>query len=191
MQADVAAHEIEAPAKRNSMICPCCLQFVEGAAFLADPATCQITNGTRTVKLTRKQFGLAQFLINTYPQVSKKDSIYDQVFMRPDGSGPDMKIVDVLVCQIRPLLAEVGLVIETVWGTGYRLVETDMTNANTIKDTSIRLRDKGSMNRWKPEYDEQLLDLIRRKNSPTMCATIMRLPYMTVERHYKRLQALV
>lgn len=179
------------PVRRNSMICPCCLQLVEGAAFLADPTTGQITNGSKTVTLTRKQFSVAQYLINTYPRVSKKDSLYDHVFVDAAGSGPGAKIVDVMICNIRPILAEVGLVIETVWGIGYRLVETDAENAAAIKDTSIRLREKGSMYRWLPQYDEQLLELMRRRNSPTQCATLMRLPYMTVERAYKRLQSQV
>ena len=153
----------------------------------ADPGRRTITSGARTVKLTDQQFRLAQLLIRKFPGVATKDSIYDEVFMQSNGQGPDMKIIDVQICKTRPLLAEVGLVIETVWGKGYRLVEADSDMALAIKDTSVRLRENGG-HRWKPEYDAKLLDLMRRKFTVATAATVLRLPYMTVERAFKRLE---
>ncbi|KQV83267.1 helix-turn-helix domain-containing protein [Rhizobium sp. Root1220] len=191
MDADVANHEFDTAAKRNSIICPCCLQFVEEGTVLADPIGCQITNGTMTVKLSRQQFNLAKYLIDRFPLMADKGDIYDAVFLNHHGEGPDIKIVDVLICKIRPALADVGLVIETVWGKGYKIVMAAPSEGNAIKDASIRLRGPGSTHRWLPEHDTQLIGLMRRKFKVAACASIMKMPYMAVERHFKRLQSLV
>lgn len=175
------------PVKRNSLICPCCLQLVEDAAFLADPVNQMITNGEKTVRLTRQQFKVAKFLIDRFPLMATKESLYDNVFLDAHGDGPDMKIVDVIICKIRPRLADVGLVIETAWGQGYKIVKADPTAGNLIKDASIRNRAPGSAHRWLPEHDAQLIELMARKMKPPACATIMKMPYMAVERAYKRL----
>lgn len=174
---------------QNSLTCPCCNQLVEGAAFLADLNTLVITNGIFSAKLTPRQFAVAKVLIDAFPRMVTKEEIYDRAFLYPNGDGPEIKIVDVMICKIRPPLAEIGLVIETVWGKGYKMVEEDATKANAIKDASIRLRGLGAAHRWTPAHDEQLLDLMRRRLKPTACATIMKLPYMAVERNMKRLEA--
>jgi DNA-binding winged helix-turn-helix (wHTH) protein len=191
MQADVVDQEIAAPARRNSIICPCCLQFVDDVNILVDSIGCQITNGDKTVKLSRQQFNMAKYLIDCFPRMAEKGDIYSSVFLDEHGEGPDMKIIDVMICKIRPALADVGLVVETIWGKGYKIVMADASDGNAIKDASIRIRTPGSAQRWRPEHDEQLLDLIRRKYKVAACASIMKMPFMAVERHYKRLQSLV
>lgn len=188
MQTDIAA---ETPAKRNSLICPCCLQFVEDVKFLADPSTGVITNGDKEIKLTLQHFKLAKFLIDRFPLMATKEAIYDGVFMRDNGEGPDMKIIDVIVCKVRPALAEVGLVIETVWGKGYKIIEADPSEALLVKDRSIRVRAAGSMIRWTEAHDEQLLGLMRRKMKVAQAAAIMKMPYMAVERHYRKLKPML
>lgn len=191
MQTDLVTREPEATAKRNALICPCCLQFVEDSILLADPVTCQITNGEKQVKLTFQQFKLAKYLIDCFPLMATKEAIYDNVFMDMHGEGPGMKIMDIIICKVRPALADVGIAIETVWGKGYRLVAVDPSQALSLKESSIRARSPGTMRRWTKDHDEQLIDLIRRKMKVAACASIMKMPYMSVERHYKRLQALV
>jgi DNA-binding winged helix-turn-helix (wHTH) protein len=191
MQADVVDQEIDAPARRNSIICPCCLQFVDDVNILVDSIGCRITNGDKTVKLSRQQFNMAKYLIDCFPRMAEKGDIYSSVFLDEHGEGPDMKIIDVMICKIRPALADVGLVVETIWGKGYKIVMADASDGNAIKDASIRIRTPGSAQRWHPEHDEQLLDLIRRKYKVAACASIMKMPFMAVERHYKRLQSLV
>jgi DNA-binding winged helix-turn-helix (wHTH) protein len=175
----------------NGICCPCCGQAVTDVKFLCDASTYTITNGAYTLRMTPRQFQLAQFLISRYPAAVNKNDIYDNVFVDARGEGPDMKIIDVFVCQIRPILAEIGLVIETVWGMGYKIVEADATMANSIKEASVRARLPGSKHRWLPAHDAQALELLRRKLNTTAIASIMRLPYMTVERNVRRLQALV
>ena len=173
----------------NAITCPCCHQPVEDVSFLADPHTLTVTNGTFTAKLTPTAFRVARFLIDRFPSMVTKEAIYDTCFLAPNGDGPEIKIVDVYICKIRPPLAEIGLVIETVWGRGYKLVEEDATKANAIKDASIRLRELGAAHRWTPAHDEQLLELMKRRVKPTVCASIMKLPYMAVERNMKRLES--
>lgn len=178
------------PAAPNALICPCCQQTVEGREFLADPSTSTITNGAITVRFTPRGFGVAKHLIDAFPRMAMKDAIYDAIFCDAVGDGPDTKIIDVYICKIRPAMAELGLVIETVWGKGWRLVEADATQANAIRDAGIHSL-RGRVQRWTPEDDKILLDLISRKMKPAQCATIMRKPYMSVERRYKRLAASV
>lgn len=174
----------------NSFSCPCCGQHVESVAVLFDPTSSTITNGNVSIRLSRQQFKLAKFMIERFPMPVTKEAMYDDCFMTIHGDGPEMKIVDVVVCKIRPPLAELGFVIETMWGTGYRLVSADPKQANAVKEASIRVRAPGSMHMWRPEYDAKLIDLIGRKMKPAAIASIMRLPYMTVERNIKRLQLL-
>lgn len=102
-----------------------------------------------------------------------------------------MKIIDVIICKIRPVMAELGLVIQTVWGKGYKLVEAQASEALLIKDQSIRLRTPGAAKRWNDELDAELLGLMRRKMSVTQCASIMKMPYMAVERHFNKLKPLL
>lgn len=170
-------------------MCPCCKQAVEDAAFLADPGTLIVTNGLFTAKLTPRQFAVAKVLIDAFPRMVTKEELYDRVFLYPNGEGPEIKIVDVMICKIRPPLAEIGLVVDTIWGRGYRLIEEDKTKANAIRDASVRLREKGTMHMWTAAHDIELLDLMRRKIKPTAAAAMMKLPYMTVERAMKRLQS--
>lgn len=172
---------------QNSVICPCCQQPIDGLAFLADPISQTISKGSKKIRFSRQQFAVAQALINAFPGMITKNHLYDTVFSGIGGDGPDIKIIDVRICHIRPFMAELGMVIETVWGQGYKLLAADAEDANNIKDASFRRRGKGSSPRWKPEHDAELLDLHRRKFTVTQCATKMRLPYMTVERNLKRL----
>lgn len=169
------------------IVCPCCSQRVEGKRLLADEDSGVITNGEVHIRLRAQQFKLAKFLIERFPLTASKESIYDNVFMHYDGSGPEMKIVDVVVCHIRPHLAELGLVIETVWGKGYKLVEAAPQMANSIKDASVRIRLPGTYHQSTAESDKQILDFIKRKMKVTEIATRMNLPYMTVERAVRRL----
>lgn len=167
--------------------CPSCGQAVEGLTYLADPITLTITRGDVVIRFTKQQFMLAQALIDSYPMMITKERIYDAVFADHSGQGPEIKIVDVLICKIRPHMAKVGLIISTVWGQGYKLIAGEPEDAAAVKDASVRQREKGTAQRWKPEHDEKLIDLRKRRHSVTQCATIMRMPYMAIQRNIKRL----
>jgi DNA-binding winged helix-turn-helix (wHTH) protein len=167
--------------------CPCCGQTVKGHQLLFNADMNTIARGNAVVKFTQREFDFAQLLVKKFPATATKEAIYDKVFMHANGDGPDMKIVDVILCHIRPRMAELGMLVETVWGKGYRLIEGDPMDAETLKDASVRMREKGTQHRWNAEHDKTLRDLIGRKLNMQQIATHMRMPYMTVERAMKRL----
>lgn len=175
----------------NSAICPFCQQPVEPTSLLVDKSRGIVARNGKQVRFTPREFSIVSLLVERYPATVSKNSIYDLCLLDETGSGPEMKIMDVFICRIRPLLAEIGLVIETVWGTGYRLVETGADVANSVKESSLRSRPLKSAYRWRKEDDDKLKDLMRRKFKPAACANMMNLPYMTVERHYRRLMEIV
>lgn len=49
-----------------------------------------------------------------------KGAIYGAVYGQSDD-GPEIKIVDVIICKLRRKLVDHGIFIETVWGQGYKL----------------------------------------------------------------------
>lgn len=49
-----------------------------------------------------------------------RDGLYLSVYGQSDD-GPDVKIVDVIICKLRRKLVDHGINIETIWGRGYRL----------------------------------------------------------------------
>lgn len=179
--------EIEAsPAKRNSIICPCCLQFVEGASILVDPINGTITNGDKSIRLRPQNFKLAKYLIDCFPMTATKEAIYDSVFADVHGDGPEVRIIDVIIHTLRSEFAEIGFAIETVWGRGYRLLEADPASG-TIKADSLKVK-KRTANRWTSEHDAQLRELMGRNLKVSQCAAIMKMPYAAVERHAKALK---
>ncbi|MCL6653510.1 hypothetical protein A6R70_14555 [Agrobacterium rubi] len=181
--------EIEAsPAKRNSVICPCCLQFVEGASILVDPINGSITNGGNTIRLQPQHFKLAKYLLDCFPMTATNEGIYDSVFADIASGGPEAKIIGVIICKVRPALAEIGFAVETVWGRGYRLLEADPDESVLIKERSIRNRMPGSAQKWGMEHDVQLLELMSRNLKVSQIAAIMKMPYAAVERHAKALK---
>ncbi|NTE87226.1 winged helix-turn-helix domain-containing protein [Agrobacterium rubi] len=181
--------EIDAlPAKRNSVICPCCLQFVEGASILVDPINGSITNGGNTIRLQPQHFKMAKYLLDCFPMTATNQGIYDSVFADDASGGPEAKIINVIICKIRPELAGIGFAIETVWGTGYRLVEANPSESVPIKERSIRNRMPGSAQRWNDDHGKQLSELIASNLKVSQIATIMKMPYAAVERHMKALK---
>ncbi|MFD1328272.1 helix-turn-helix domain-containing protein [Mycoplana ramosa] len=55
--------------------------------------------------------------------MATKDSILLAMYSDRNDLPPEPKIVDVFVCKIRSKLKPFGVVIETVWGQGYRLLD--------------------------------------------------------------------
>jgi DNA-binding response OmpR family regulator len=60
-----------------------------------------------------------------FGRIVNRESIYNALYFKRGGSGPDMKILDVLICKARNVLKEQDSPywIETVWGVGYKLVK--------------------------------------------------------------------
>lgn len=170
--------------------CPCCGQMVTGKRFLIDEdAQIIVNNKGVSSRFQNKQFKLAKLLVDSFPRTVTKEQIYDNVLVDHAGEGPELKVIDVMICKIRPDMAALGLVIETVWGKGYRLLESDPEMAREIMQASVKNREKGSAHRWKPHHDTQLADLMGRGFNVSQSASIMKLPYTTIERHMKMMKA--
>jgi DNA-binding response OmpR family regulator len=54
---------------------------------------------------------------------ASRDAIYGAIFEDIHGDGPELKIVDVIICKLRRKLREQNATgsIQTVWGWGYEL----------------------------------------------------------------------
>jgi DNA-binding response OmpR family regulator len=128
----MVAEEVTRP---QSIICPCCLQFVEGLEVLADPTSCRIAVEGKTVTMKRQPFKLAKYLLDRYPLMATKDQIYHAVYMNERGDGPEIKIIDVTIATLRPIMQELGFAIETIWGRGYKLVKASPEEIPNINKT--------------------------------------------------------
>ena len=58
-------------------------------------------------------------------RIHTKENILQIIYMDRPDEAPESKIVDVFVCKIRKKVKPWGVRIETIWGSGYRLVDVD------------------------------------------------------------------
>ena len=82
--------------------------------------------GGKNVSLTKKEYEIANLLGVRRGAVLSKASFINHLYGGRDE--PESKIVDVFVCKLRHKLEKAGLkgaAIETVWGQGYKVVETE------------------------------------------------------------------
>lgn len=82
--------------------------------------------------LTGKETQLFMELALCFGQIRNKEQLLNCLYMI-DADAPEIKIVDVFVCKIRKRLnglhPDLGNIIETVWGQGYRLCDVKLENA--------------------------------------------------------------
>ena len=81
----------------------------------------------KNVALTKKEYEIANLLGVRRGAVLSKASFINHLYGGRDE--PESKIVDVFVCKLRHKLEKAGLkgaAIETVWGQGYKLIETEV-----------------------------------------------------------------
>lgn len=72
---------------------------------------------------TRMEMAVLNALALASPRIMSKGAILTAV--HPTLDQPQEKIVDVYVCRIRPLIAQLGLSITTHWGQGYSMPRAD------------------------------------------------------------------
>jgi DNA-binding response OmpR family regulator len=87
-----------------------------------DPSTRQARHGGRTVALTTIETGLLELLMRRAPAVVSRRTIALQVW-DDEANAVGSNTIDVHVGRLRSKLADTSARIETVRGTGYRLVE--------------------------------------------------------------------
>lgn len=76
----------------------------------------------REWQLTRTEEALMRALIAR--EVASRDFIMHFLYCVKPEDAPEPKIIDVLVCRLRPKLKPFGIEIATVWGRGYSLDAT-------------------------------------------------------------------
>ncbi len=169
------------------VICPCCGAERSGVDFLVDPETNTIATVLGQVRLTPKQFVFARLLIERSPGMVTKEYAYEAVFLDDTGNGPEIKIVDVVLCKIRKALLSLGLEVRTEWGKGYRVV---WLGPEGPQDPAEVMRaPRGPQVRWSAAHDDSLRDLMGRGFKPSQIAAIMKKPYGAIERAMRRLGA--
>jgi DNA-binding response OmpR family regulator len=99
-----------------------------------EPATRRCFRGGQEVRLTAREFALAELLARRADQVVTRAEILEQVWNA--DVGMDSNVVEVYVGYLRRKLDEpFGLrTLETIRGAGYRLVVGDSTGAETGPD---------------------------------------------------------
>lgn len=79
--------------------------------------------GGETVPLTFTERAICKALFDRRPSGVAKEGLMTYLYSLRPNDHPEIKIIDVLVCKARQKLKGTRWRIETVWGTGYRLVE--------------------------------------------------------------------
>jgi DNA-binding response OmpR family regulator len=101
------------------------LEFEKGNAKLKIDRVGGIVtvNGLRP-QLTAKEYQILEMLTIGNGRIQSKEAIMHNLYSTPDDEV-DIKIVDVFICKLRKKLgylhADAALLIETVWGRGYRI----------------------------------------------------------------------
>jgi hypothetical protein len=101
------------------------------------------------------------------PAVATKQAIYAAIY--GDACGPDLKIIDVMICKIRKKMPGV---VSTAWGRGYYLLERiDVAKLeqglDPLPDNVTRMVPHGQHLKapWTAEDDAELLRMVSTKSS--------------------------
>jgi len=170
----------------NNPICPCCGSTVDPAQILIDDASGIVTFGGQTVRLRALQMRVFRSVASAYPAARSKEQIYDDLYaLVPDCDQPGPKIIDVAVCQMRPALASVGLVIGTQWGFGYVLTLANPEALGAIKREGLAAGRQPKL--WQDAHDETIAELARQGYGLVEIARRVGIGYMATDRAMKRL----
>lgn len=101
--------------------CPTCGHTLPPETFAIDWDAGIIVAAGRFARLTRQEMAVFTTLYNAKGSVRSKEHLLAAVTSFIDDE-PEIKIVDVFVCKIRKKFTGLNVAIETVWGTGYRLM---------------------------------------------------------------------
>lgn len=108
---------LESDTPINGTTCPCCGASVAALDLLMEPTTGIVSYDGNSERFPPSQYRLIKKLVDRYPNVVTKDECLAELSL----GDPEMKVVDVQICKMRPKADRLGLVVTTVWGTGYRL----------------------------------------------------------------------
>lgn len=100
--------------------CPCCGGTVNAKLPLVDLNTNVISWNDQTKKVGGTAAELMSIFANRYPAIADYDFLIDRLW----GAGEPPDASNTLkshICHLRRAVKPLGLKIENVWGTGYRL----------------------------------------------------------------------
>lgn len=72
----------------------------------------------------------------TRPDLATKDQIMTALYAERPGEVPETKITDVFISKVRRKVEPFGIVIETVWGMGWRLPSASRATLNELRAAS-------------------------------------------------------
>ena len=105
----------------NSHCCPTCGHTLPLLAEAIDEDAHIIVSNGRFAAFTESEFAIFSALYSAPGRLKTKEQLLYAVSSHID-EAPEIKIIDVYVCKIRKKLKGLNLVIDTVWGDGYRLI---------------------------------------------------------------------
>lgn len=70
-------------------------------------------------KLTASEVALLNAL--SLRKLASKEALHTLMYGNDPDGGPDIKIIDVMICKTRPKIEPWGVYIDTVWGQGYQI----------------------------------------------------------------------
>jgi DNA-binding response OmpR family regulator len=98
-------------------------QALTHGALLLDPEAYVAEVAGRDLELTRTEFDLLHFLMRHPGRAFSRDYLLDAVWGESYVTGD--RSVDNAVLRLRRKLGDMGEIVETVWGVGYRLLPED------------------------------------------------------------------
>lgn len=99
----------------------------DGDRFAIDMEARVVHRGATWTVLPPHELNLFRHLLLTYGSVQNKDQILDALYPdTPSALVPEIKIIDVYIYKMKPMLPEIGCEIETIWGRGHMLKVNEM-----------------------------------------------------------------
>ena len=106
--------------------CPLCDQLYEGhkGIFIDEESSTLIVDG-EVIKLTRRLFQVLAGILSCDPRLASVGYLMDYVYGAETDDEPGNKIISVMVCKARKKIKHTRFGIVTIWGHGFKIVETD------------------------------------------------------------------
>ena len=108
----------------NACLCPVCgssLSMVQDVKFV--PNEKMIVGRGRVARFTPSEWQILNYLVEKNGALVKVEDMHAYLYQLDPNGGPEMIIISVYLTRIRKKISGLGLIIENIWGQGYRLVK--------------------------------------------------------------------
>lgn len=143
---------IRALLRRNASALP---PVLEWGSLRLDPSTCEVTHDGQVLRLTPKEYGLLELFLRNCHRVFSRSAILDHLWSFQETPGEET--VTAHIKGLRRKLKAAGVTedpIETVYGIGYRLKQTQPKQLNCHNQT-------GKLSsRLSPEVEQQTAEAV-------------------------------